>query len=134
MARFCGIPSDQPRLTEISDNTEVVLISKNPIITMEAVSPVEVKAGKVCGRIREQDIDAAKFATGDHVLDAKQTEPLRQQLKLAYKNIFDHEICTAYVPDDGTLLAKATMDAGRMPVAEQRVIWVSPNEGYKVGP
>lgn len=115
------------------DNRAIVLVSKNPIITVETVSPVEIKADQVCGKIREQDIDAAKFAAGDHVLDKKQAEPLRQNLKRAFKDIFDHEIYTAYVRDGSTLVAKATMDAVAMPGA-QRVIWVSPDEGYRVGP
>src|SRR6266851_4935526 len=116
------------------DNTAVVLISRNPVLTMQTVSPVEIKTGKVCGKIRRQNIDAAKFAAVDHELDMKQAEPLRQQLKLAYKEIFDREICTAYVPDGGTLLAKATMDGAPMPAPDQRVMWVRPNEGYKVSP
>src|SRR5438874_364260 len=44
------------------DSTAVVLISKNPIITMETATPVQIRSGEVCGRIRNQDIDAGKFA------------------------------------------------------------------------
>ena len=114
------------------DNTATVLVSRNPVLTMETISPIEIRAGKVCGRMREHDIDAAKFAIGGQELDAKRADTLRKQLKIAYKDVFDHEICTAYVPDGGTLVAKATMEAARMP--EQRVKWVSPNDGYKVSP
>jgi hypothetical protein len=115
-------------------NTALVLISKNPVVTMETVSPVTVKAGKVCGQIREQDIENAKFATADHALDAKQVGPLREQMKLAFKALFNHEICTRYVADGDGFNAIATMDGQAMPGAEQRVIWVAQGDHYKVAP
>jgi hypothetical protein len=115
-------------------NTASVLISKSPVITMETVSPVAVKAGKVCGVVREQDIENARFATADHVLDAKQVEPLRQQMKLAFKAIFNHELCTRYVADGNGFMANATMDGQALPGGEQRVIWVAPGDHYRVAP
>jgi hypothetical protein len=74
---------------------------------METVSPIEIKAGQVCGKIREQDIDAARFSASGHLLDMKQTELLRQQLKFAYKDVIDHEICTTYVSDERFRAARA---------------------------
>src|SRR5437899_11866948 len=56
-----SLASYKPGANGTIDNIAVVLISKDPVITMEAVSPVEIKAGKVCGKIRKQDIDVAKF-------------------------------------------------------------------------
>jgi hypothetical protein len=115
------------------DNIAVVLISKDPLITMEAMSPVEIKADRVCGKIRKQDIDTAKFRVRGQLLDGTQAAPLREQMQRAYMNIFDHEICTAYLDQGGgVLLAKATMDGAPMP--DQKVIWVSPNDGYRVSP
>src|SRR3954462_1704587 len=43
------------------DNIATVLLSKMPVVTMETVSPVEIKMGQVCGKIRRQDLDVAKF-------------------------------------------------------------------------
>jgi hypothetical protein len=115
-------------------NRAWVLISKNPVITMETVSPVAVKAGKVCGVVREQDVETAKFATADHALDAKQVGPIREQMKMAFKAIFNHEICTKYVADGDGFIANATMDGQALPGGEQRVIWVAPGDHYKVAP
>jgi len=116
------------------DNTALVLISKNPLITMETVSPVEVRSGQVCGKIRERDIDAAQFANGHDALNASQTVRLRQQMRVAFKNMFNHEICTRYSPDGDALVAEVTKDGAPMPIARQRVIWVSPRDGYRVSP
>jgi len=115
-------------------NTARVLISKSPVITMETVSPVAVKAGKLCGFVREQDIENAQFAAGDHALEEKQVAPLREQMKMAFKPIFDHELCTQYVADGDGFIAQATMDGQALPGGAQRVIWVTPDDHFKVAP
>ena len=88
----------------------------------------------MCGVVREQDVENAKFATADHALDAKQVGPLREQMKMAFKAIFNHEICTKYVADGDGFIANATMDGQALPGGEQRVIWVAPGDHYKVAP
>ena len=118
----------------VIQNSAKVLISKNPVIIMETVSPVAVKATKVCGVVREQDVENAKFTTGGHALDAKQVGPLREQMKMAFKPIFGHEICTRYVADGDGFIASASMEGQALPGGEQRVIWVSPEDHYKVAP
>src|ERR1700720_1128659 len=64
----------------------------------------------------------------------KQTATLRQQMQSAMKGFFGPEICSTYVPADGLLLAKVTVDGASQPTMEQKVIWVSPTDGYKVSP
>jgi hypothetical protein len=116
------------------DNTAIVLISQSPSISMTTVSPVVIKANQVCGSIRSRDIDAARFTLDDRPADPAQTATLRQQMQSAMKGFFGHEICTTYVPADGSLLAKVTVDGASQPTMDQKVIWVSPTDGYKVSP
>jgi hypothetical protein len=130
-----SLASYKPGANGTIDNIAVVLISSNPVITMEASSPVEIKDSKICGKIRKQDIGAAKFKVGGQSLDATQAAPLRQQMRRSYANIFDREICTAYLDKGGILLSKATLDGVPMPAStDQQVLWVSPRDGYGVGP
>jgi hypothetical protein len=116
------------------DNIAIVLISQSPSISMTTVSPVVIKANQVCGLIRPRDIDAASFALDDRPADPAQTATLRQQMQSAMKGLFGHEICSTYVPADGSLLAKVTVDGASQPTMDQKVIWVSPTDGYKVSP
>jgi hypothetical protein len=116
------------------DNTAILLISQSPSISMTTVSPVVIKANQVCGLIRPRDIDAARFALDDRPADPAQTATLRQQMQSAMKSFFGHEICSTYVPADGSLLAKVTVDGASQPTMDQKVIWVSPTDGYKVSP
>jgi hypothetical protein len=115
-------------------NTAVMLISKNPVLTMEAVTSVEVKANQVCGKLRNLDLDAAKFAAEGQPLDARQAEQLREQMRRNFAKMLDHELCTAYVGQGGTLRSKSTMNGVHVPAADQPVLWVSPGDGYRVYP
>lgn len=116
------------------DNTAIVLISQSPPITMTTISPVVIKRNQVCGFIRPQDIAAASFTLGGSPAGPAETERLRQRMQSAMKGFFGHEICTAYIPDGESLLAKATVDGVSQPAMDQRVIWVSPSDGFKVSP
>jgi hypothetical protein len=117
------------------DNIATVLLSKNPVLTMQTVSPVEIKMGQVCGRIRRQDLAIARFTVGGRPADEQQAAQLRAQLEMAFQNVFDHEVCTGYVDQGGMLIAKATIDGvPAPPSADQPVLWVSPSDGYSVGP
>src|SRR5260221_465758 len=53
-----SLASYKPGANGTIDNGAVVLIWNDPVITMEIVSPIEVKASRVCGKVRGQDIDA----------------------------------------------------------------------------
>jgi hypothetical protein len=114
------------------DDIAVVLISADPPVTMETVSPVEVRGRQICGRISSRDIDAAKFLVAGAAASPTQTASLREGMRSALKEVFGKEICTTFVPDGEAFIARGTADGKRLD--DQRVIWVSPEEGYLVGP
>jgi len=115
------------------DNTAVVMIAPKPLITMETVTPVEVKNGQVCGKTHAQDIAAAKLTVDGKPVEGPQADAMRQRIGAAFAPMFDHEICTAYVADGDGFIARAT-DNGAPMSESPKVIWVSPSDGYKVGP
>jgi hypothetical protein len=89
----------------------------------------------VCGRIRRQDIEIAKFTVAGRPADEQQAAQLRAQLLMAFQNVFDHDVCTGYVTQGSSLMAKAIIDGvPAPPTADQPVLWVSPSDGYTVGP
>jgi len=101
---------------------------------MQTTSPVTIKDGQVCGFIRTEDIDEATFSIDGAAASPEQTAKLRAQIIAVFeKGIFGHEICTAYVPDGDGFIAKATIDGVAQPKMDQRVIWVAPKDGYRVG-
>ena len=115
-------------------NPATVLISVAPPITMRTVTPVTIKAGQVCGYIRPEGIEAAEFAIGGNPATEGQTALFKDKIAASQKCLFGHEICTAYVTDGDALVAKASVDGVAQPAMDQKVIWVSPGDGFKVQP
>jgi hypothetical protein len=115
-------------------NPATVLISAAPLITMRTVTPVTIKANQVCGYVQPEDIEAAEFVVGDGPATSAQAAKLRQKMLAAQKGVFGREICTAYVTEGDALIAKASVDGVSEPAMDQRVMWVSPSDGFAVRP
>ena len=119
------------------ENVATVLMAKNPVVTMQTVSPVEIRMGQVCGKLGRQDIETAKFTLNGRPVDEQQAAQFRAQLLMvmAANNALDHEVCTAFVNQGGGIIAKAVIDGMPAPAsADQQVMWVSPSDGYQVSP
>src|SRR5262249_27051392 len=113
----------KPSASNGIDNLAIVLISPKPMIVMQIVSPVAVKNGKVCGPVRAGDVDKATFTVGGKPASATQTTQLRQQMKTSMKAMLGRDICTAFLPKDGQLLARGSVDGVDKPEMDQHVIW-----------
>jgi hypothetical protein len=114
-------------------NTATVLISGQPLITMETVSEVIIKDGQVCGAILRKDIDNARIVVNGQQLPRGQAEPLRQQIVMAFEPALGHEICTRYVRQADAYVASAT-DNGKPMEPETEVLWVAREDGWRVAP
>jgi len=114
-------------------NTATVLIAPNPVITMETTSPVTIKNSQVCGPLRKEDLDTATFTQDGKPMDANQANQIRQQMAEESKAMLGHEICTVYVAQGNSTIAKST-DNGTPMKDDAPMIWVSPSEGYRVAP
>lgn len=115
------------------ENPASILLPIHPVTTMEIVSPVTIRDGQICGFMRKADLDKARFIRDGAEEGPEVTANYRQRAALVYESILDHEICTAYIADGDGLTTKVTVDGEAMSGPGQRVIWVSPSDGYRVG-
>jgi hypothetical protein len=115
-------------------NKAMVLIAREGPIILETVTPVTLKAGAVCGFIREEDIRAGKLYVGRGLLPASKASPLLEQLAHSSSWAKDMEICTTYVPTRDGLIAKVAYDGDYQKNSDQHVKWVRPSDGYSVAP
>jgi hypothetical protein len=100
---------------------------------VDTVTTVEIDAGAVCGTIRKQDIDAAGISLEGQKLSESEAVGIRQLIAGGLASIIDRRICTTYVPAGSDYVAKATIEGATTPPLEQKMIWVAPTDGYKVG-
>ena len=119
----------------VIQNTAIVLVAASPAIVLTTVAPVRVKAGAICGVIQAGDMERGTFTIDGEPASAADAATLRRQMAPGYAAILGHEICSADAPDeDGGTLAQVTVDGERRPAMDQRIRWVSPEEGYTVAP
>ncbi|WP_109807968.1 hypothetical protein [Sphingosinithalassobacter portus] len=115
-------------------NTATVLIAPTPAVTMTTVSPVTVKDGAVCGYNRVEDLEASEISVDAMPIPEAQASAVRAQIIQALAPMIGPELCTRYTPDGDGLRAEVSFDGVARPEFNTRVIWVSPDEGYRVAP
>jgi len=116
------------------ENTATIMISTGPQVVMTTHAPAVIKAGKDCGVLKPAHLDAATFMVEGQPATASQTAALRTQMKGALRTPLGHEVCSAYAPNGAALMATSTFDGLARPDLDQKVMWVSPSEGYRVAP
>jgi hypothetical protein len=140
----CYVPSDHKTCASIATytangdgtfaNGAQILLSKQPVVVMQTTTPVTIKAGAVCGAVTKASIANAGLTVNGQAVPADKAAPVLQQIAGSLGSVIDHEICTTYVPDGTGFVAKASMDGKPQPAQDQKVIWVSPSDGYTVAP
>jgi len=140
----CYVPSDHKTCASIATytangdgtfaNGAQILLSKQPVVVMQSTTPVTIKAGAVCGAVTKDAIGNASLTVNGQAIPADKAGPVLQQIAGSLGTVIDHEICTTYVPDGAGFIAKATMDGKPQPAQDQKMIWVSPADGYVVAP
>jgi len=115
-------------------NTTTVLLANAPPITMTTVSNVTDSNGRLCGVMQIAELDAAKFTVSGAPADAARADQLHTAVANAFASIIDHTLCVSFVVDGSGFTARSTLDSVPRPTLDQRVIWVSPTDGWKVAP
>ena len=116
------------------ENTATVLLSKEPVGTMTTVSPVTAVGGRLCGVMRAADLDGAKFMVSGAPADAARAAQLHTAVAGAFTAIIDHTVCVTFIADGSQFVAHTAFDGLPRPNLDQRVIWVSTADGWKVAP
>ncbi|MGH7024794.1 MAG: hypothetical protein ACREEB_14560 [Caulobacteraceae bacterium] len=118
----------------VIQNTATVLIAKDPPVTMTTVSPVTATNNRLCGSTRAEDLNAATFTVGGAPADDARALQLHEGVNRAFAPIIDHTLCVTFVADGSQFVAHSALDGLPRPGLDQRVMWVSLADGWKVAP
>lgn len=110
-----------------------IVVAPQPLITMEVKAPGTVKSGALCGPIRKADFEAATFKIDGKPLDEATASAIRTQIVASIAPMLDKMGCAREVADGAGFKAEVTLDGVAHPEMTQRVLWVKPDEGYKLG-
>lgn len=116
------------------ETVSTVLISRASSMTLETVTPVEVKKGAVCGLVTAEEVANGKLRLADRLLAPDEARPYLETLQKSLKALIGKEICTSYAGAPGGLLAKVLVDGVYRAGTDERVKWIGPNEAYSVSP
>ena len=111
--------------------SQVIVIPDAPII-LETETIVTVEDGAVCGQVTAADLTDGTLIVGEEKVPAEKAAPQLARLATAMAPLLDKLICTTYAPSPaGGQVARSTIGGIHQP-PDQRVIWVGPDEGWKV--
>ncbi|MDQ0248625.1 hypothetical protein J2W22_000672 [Sphingomonas kyeonggiensis] len=113
-------------------NDAEVLLAPNSPMVMRSVTPVVIRDHAVCGSLTRKSLAEAVFLEDGTPVEPDQAERVRGLLAHDREAIFDREICTRYQPEGDHLRATATLDGESTDWRPMQVIWVRPDEGYRV--
>lgn len=115
-------------------NRAEVMISRDPLVSFISNYAVFMRGEAICGPFRAEDLQNADVRVNGQPATADITAKVRSQLVAAMAPQFGHELCTTYLPGKSGLQAQVTLDGVAHPEMGAQVIWVKPDEGYKVAP
>jgi hypothetical protein len=125
----------RPRPDGGYDSLSLIILQPNPLVTLQMVSPVRVRNGQVCGPVREADIQQASFQVNGQAVTPEQTAEMRGKVRALMAPLLGKEVCTQYLPaPDGARIARSVEAGKPRPELDQKVIWISQSDGYKVAP
>jgi hypothetical protein len=115
------------------ETATTVMIAPQPVVTMEVKSSGTVKDGALCAPIRTADFEAATFQMDGAALEATIAATIRGQVIASIAPMANKMGCTRETPDGAVARAEVTIDGVARPELTQRVLWVKPEDGYKLG-
>ena len=113
---------------------DVLMAPTNLLIVMRTATSVEIRTGMVCGSVRARDIEASTFTIAGQPVPQQMVQLAGPQILSLLRSHIDQEVCATFAPNGSTITAQITIDGVAQPQTSETFIWVSPNEGYAVGP
>jgi hypothetical protein len=110
------------------------MISDNPVIIMRGSSPVVVRGNAVCATFVARTIEEATFTVNGQLAPLEVSSQIRMQLLMASTDRIGKEICTSYVQNGNQFVEQVKIDGVAHPELSDKMIWVKPTDGFRVGP
>ena len=115
-------------------DTEMLFDEVGPVIASER-SLVTVRGSEVCQVMKADEGAGASFTSNGQPLSASDAAVYRARLRSNFAGLAGRRVCTRIVAEeDGSLTVAATLDGRRIPAGDYPMLWVKPEDGWKVGP
>lgn len=110
-----------------------VMVNPAPLITMETRTAGTVEGGATCNTIIAADYDAAVFTMDGKPMDENMAAAIHPQVSAAIAPMAGKKGCSREHAEGDLLVSEVTLDGVAHPEMTQKLIWVSPSDGYTLG-
>jgi hypothetical protein len=115
------------------ESTVQVLVNPSPAIVMETHAKGAVEGGATCNIIRAEDYAAASFTMNGTPMDEAIASSIRPQVAAAIAPMAGKKGCSRERPEGDMVISEVTLDGVAHAEMTQKLIWVSPSDGYTLG-
>lgn len=109
------------------------VVSTEPVVVLEYQSSGQLEDGAVCSTVRPIDFSAGKLTKDGAPLAPAVETTVRQRLMLTLQPLAGKKRCYRDRPDGDGLVSDVIIDGQVRADMNQRVIWVSPEDGWAPG-
>ena len=118
---------------QIQDES-VEMMGYGPVVIVTSRNAVQVRGDAECQMARGKDFATITFTIDGRPADAAQTARMRTVFMAGLKVLAGHTFCAVHHPQGDGILAAVQIDGTPAPQFDRRLMWVSPADGWKVGP
>jgi hypothetical protein len=109
------------------------VVASEPLILLEYRSAGQVEDGAVCAVVRPIEFSAGRLSKDGAPLSPAVESNVRSRLMLALQPLAGHKRCFRDKTDAEGVLSDVMIDGSVRGEMRQRVLWVSPEDGYAPG-
>jgi hypothetical protein len=118
---------------QIAD-TATVVIGKKPMVLITTVAVATVTNRRVCTTMKKEDLTAATFTIDGGAPTDEQATELHGVILNNWNALVGHAVCVSFEADGSEFVAHTAFDGLPRPTLDQRMMWVAPQDGWKVTP
>lgn len=115
------------------DSTVRALVNPAPAIVMETRTSGTVEGNGTCNVIRLEDYAASTFTMNGAPMDEATAGMIRPQVTAAIAPMAGKKGCSIEHAEGDMIVSEVTLDGVAHPEMTQKLIWVSPSDGYTLG-
>jgi len=128
-----AIAAYKPGAGNSFESTVTVLVNLAPLITMATHTTGTIETGGMCNTIRAEDYAASVFTMNGAPMDESMAASIRPQVTAAIAPMVGKKGCSREHAEGDMLVSEVTLDGVAHPEMTQKLIWVSPSDGYTLG-
>ncbi|WP_395644803.1 hypothetical protein [Terricaulis sp.] len=114
---------------------QTTLHRAEPLVVMEIETPITMRGAAFCDPFRESDVNAATFSVDGRAAGRDATASLRAEVLARFSALMGRESCVLLAPaGEGRFTTSVTIDGAPYPRQASTMIWVRPEDGYRVLP